>query len=95
MTSYNEIFSKIKPFLDIKIDQSCVDLDFIRGLSTLRIVTRYGRIKYAVFHKVSDDIILDSVMLDWIVKMAAKPIFRINQKRVAHGLESWFPQEIT
>lgn len=92
-TNYTEIFQKIRPFLDIKIDQGYPDDDFIRGLSTIRVITRHGRLKYLSFCKISDDIICDSAFLDTMIKKTTKPIWRINQKRVAHGFESWFPTE--
>jgi hypothetical protein len=96
-TNFDTIFPEIRDKLIIKEKTGFVRDDFIRNTQTFLITAQiptYRQIRYASYITVSDAVLEDSSLCNDIVgrleKDCAKPIWRINQKRVAHGFKSWF-----
>ncbi len=92
-TNYKEIFKKIQNKFDISHKLGYVEDDFMRDMFTLNTKVKLGNQKMNGNIKCSEQLLNDSVIFNKVIKEndlhCSKPLWRINEKRVRHGLASW------
>lgn len=92
-TSFNEIFEKVKDKFSIENRVGHINDDFI--MSTVTYLTKVKvpntRYKMQSYVTATEDLENEFIedLIDYLEKTTAKPLWRINQKRITHGLESW------
>lgn len=96
MNNYKDIHPKIRDLIRVVINLSRTSEDFIRDLYTVQVVASYGKLKYVAYQRFSKEFLNDTlspIHVTPIEEQAVKPIWRIDRKRVAHGLTPWFNYE--
>lgn len=89
-----DIYPAIRQYFTVEVKTGYVGDDFMRDVYTLRIVTKFKQFRYVYHQRVSDEVVEDTAFFNAVITRGSrdviKTIWRINQKRVAHGLDSWF-----
>ena len=88
--SYEDIYLSIRDKFKVSHKTGRIDDDFMRDRITLLTTVRLSSFKYQCSMKVSEECPIPDGLLFDLELETSRPIWRLNQKRIRHGLVSWF-----